>query len=423
MRVALALNGSRGDVQPGIAVALAMSSHGHDVTVGVPENLVGFARANGVDADTFAPDTDDLLRSPLIKRDLKSRNPSTRARAIREVTEFGATTMDDRLLEISDGADLVVTGLMGQERGATVAEYRHAAFVPLQYCPVRPSRSVPVPLGPLSTLSAIPMLSEGVWRAVDLAFWLGSARRGDTVLRHRLGLETAKGPLGTRLRRAGTPEIQAYEPGLFPSLQEEWGDQRPMTGFLSLPDHEGGNPDTVDEVAAWADRGSPPVYVGFGSMPLTDAVGTYRDLVEMIRAHGRRVLICAGPNFESASGLFDGDDVFVVRAADHAEVLPRCVAAIHHGGAGTTGACVRAGLPTLIAAFSADQPIWGRAITESGLGSTCSIKQIGNKPLVESAVSLILRSEVAERTQSFAQAMIDPVNAVDSVAEILERST
>ncbi len=421
MRIVLALNGSRGDIQPGVAVAREMSTRGHDVVVGVPENLLDFARSHGVDATVFAPDTDDLLRSPLVKRDLKSFNPRTRARAIREVTEFGAATMDERLLELSSGADLVLTGLMGQERGATVAEYRNAAFVPLQYCPVRPNRSVPVPLGPLSALAAMPLVSAGLWRAVDLAYWLASARRGDTALRARLGMSPANGPLGTRLRRAGTPEIQAYEPGLFPGLSDEWGEQRPFTGFVTLPgDGDRGEP--ADAVTAWIGNGPAPVYVGFGSMPLAHPSTTYRDLVSVLRAQGRRVLVCAGPNFDAVAELSDGDDVMVARTTDHETVLPRCVAAIHHGGAGTTGACTRAGLPALIAAFSADQPIWGRAIRDSGLGSTCGIRQVGDTERIRAGVREVLRPETAAHSRAFARHMIEPAAAVGAIARILEGS-
>ncbi|GGF31362.1 glycosyltransferase [Williamsia phyllosphaerae] len=422
MRLALALNGSRGDVQPGIAVALEMTSRGHEVVVGVPENLVDFARGHGVDAHMFAPDTDELLKSPLIKRDLKSSNPRTRARAIREVTEFGAATMDERLLEMADGADLVVTGLMGQERGATVAEFRDAAFVPLHYCPVRPSRSVPVPLGPLAALRAVPVLSEAVWRLVDHAFWLGSARRGDVALRARLGMPTASGPLGGRLRNAGTPEIQAYDAGLFPALAAEWGPQRPLTGFVTPPAHAG-RPSSDDEaVLTWLDEGTPPVYVGFGSMPLAEAAVTFTHLVETIRAHGHRVLVCAGPNADAVAGRLDGPGVLVVRAADHGLVLPRCVAAVHHGGAGTTGACARAGVPSLIAAFSADQPLWGRAISDAGLGATCRIRQTVDGEELPELIRRILDPDTAQRSRTFAQSMVGPQDAIAAIAEILEHT-
>lgn len=338
------------------------------------------------------------------------------------MTEFGAATMDERLLDMADGADLVVTGLMGQERGATVAEFRGAAFVPLHYCPVRPSRSVPVPLGPLAALQAIPMLSEAVWRLVDHAFWWGSARRGDVALRQRLGIPSATGPLGGRLRDAGTPEIQAYDPGLFPALAAEWGPQRPLTGFVSLPARPGDHPVADDAVHDWLGQGSPPVYVGFGSMPLSDPSTTFAHLVETIRAQGRRILLCAGPNTDAVAGLFDRPEVLVVRAVDHDGVLPRCVAAVHHGGAGTTGATARAGVPSLIAAFSADQPLWGRAISDAGLGAACGVRRVDDGDALPALIRRILDPDMAQRSRTYAQSMIGPPQAISAIAEILERT-
>ncbi|KQR97261.1 hypothetical protein ASG12_15000 [Williamsia sp. Leaf354] len=423
MRVAFALNGSRGDVQPGLAVAKALTERGHDVAVGVPENLLEFSTDHGVDATVFAPDTADLLASPLVQRDLKSRNPRTRSRALREVTGFGATAMDERFLEISDGADLVVTGLMGQERAATIAEYRGARYVPLHYCPIRPSRSVPVPLGPLAHLAAVPRLSVAVWRGVELAYWHLSAKSSDAALRRRLGMAPASGPLADRLADADTPEIQAYEPGLFPRLADEWGAHRPMTGFLTTtPDGGDTGADDAD-TAAWLDAGPPPVYVGFGSMPLTDAAATVGAVVGALRDRGKRVLVAAGPNLAvvtESESIDERPDVRVVGSADHASVLPRCAAAVHHGGAGTTGASLRAGLPTLIAAFSADQPMWGRAIVDSGLGATCPIGKLTDTAVLASALSVILDDAVANRCSDFSGAMIDPTTAANAAVETME---
>ncbi|SIR81262.1 glycosyltransferase [Williamsia sterculiae] len=416
--VVLAFNGSRGDVVPGLVVARALAGRGHRVTVGVPENLVAFARTEGVDAVPFAPDTDELLRSTVITRDLRSRNPRTRSRAVRQIAEFGATTMDDRLLEMADGTSIVMTGPLGQERGATVAESRGAAFVPLHFCPIRPNRSVPLPVPVLDRMAGLPLVTAALWRLVDLAYWQLSARRGDDTLRSRLGMPRARRPLGDRSREAGTPEIQAYDPVLFPDLRREWGDRRPMTGFLGA----GGHPDDDSRLMSWLTAGPPPVYVGFGSMPLPDPRRTYGALVERLRDRGRRALVCAGPNHDAAVSLFDGsdDDVYLARSVDHTTVLPACAAAVHHGGAGTTGACLRAGIPMLIASFSADQPMWGRAVVDRGLGATCRIGRLDHPDVIDTVLRRTLDPVTAGRARTFAPTLIPPADAVRSVVDVLE---
>ncbi|GAA2068946.1 glycosyltransferase [Williamsia deligens] len=418
MRITIAANGSRGDIQPQIALTRALVDRGHDVVLGVPVNLLGLVRSFGIEAHEFAPDTAELLASPLIARDLKSRNPRTRAAAIRQVTEFGATAMDDALLTLADGADLVVTGLLGQERGATVAEHHGARFVPVHYCPIRPNRSVRVPLGPVQAIPA-GRLTGALWTAVDLFFWYSSARGADDALRRRLGMSPAGGPLGGRLARDGTPEIQAYEPALFPELAQEWGPRRPLTGFLGVDPPAATTTDV--ETSTWIDDGDPPVLVGFGSMPLPDPEDSYRRLVAGITGRRARVLITAGPNLDAARAATadSGSGVRVVETVDHSTVLPRCRAAVHHGGAGTTAACLRAGTPMVIAAFSADQPMWGRVVTDRRLGATLPVRSIRDRGRLDAAVTRALSDECTMTAASFARQIVSDVDAAHNAASIL----
>ena len=421
MRVTVAANGSRGDVQPLLALARELRRRDHDVVVGVPVNLLPLAAACGVEAEEFAPDTADLLASPVVARDLKSRDPRTRSRAIRQVTEFGAATMDDRLLEMADGADVVVTGPLGQERGATVAEHHGARFTPVHFCPIRPNRSMRVPLGPLQ---AIPpgRLTGAMWWAVDRFYWRSSARAADDALRGRLGMRPAEGPLGGRLAAAGLPEIQAYEPALVADLAEEWGDLRPLVGFVDLVDEAPAAAAGHDELDDWLGEGEPPVYVGFGSMPLRDPVASYGRLLDAIAARGRRVLLCAGPNGPAARDAVAGAvvDAHVTDAVDHRHVLPRCVAAIHHGGAGTTAACLRAGIPMVIASFSADQPLWGRIVADRGLGATLPVRALGDEARLRTAITTALTDGCTNSSRSFAGEMIDVRDSVRRASDEID---
>jgi UDP:flavonoid glycosyltransferase YjiC (YdhE family) len=424
MKITVAANGSRGDVQPLLAVARELRDRGHDVVVGVPVNLLPLAAACGVPAQEFAPDTADLLASDLIARDLKSRDPRTRSRAIRQVTEFGAGTMDDRLLAMADGADVVVTGPLGQERGATVADHQGARFTPVHFCPIRPNRAVRVPLGPLQSIPP-GRLTGAMWWAVDRFYWRSSARAADDALRSRLGMPPAAGPLGGRLAAAGLPEIQAYEPALFDVLVAEWGDLRPLVGFVDLVDGPPGGSSDGDETDSWLDDGDPPVYVGFGSMPLRDPVASYGHLLAAIAAQGRRVLLCAGPNGTAARDAVTAADIAegavrVTDAVDHSRVLPRCAAAVHHGGAGTTAACLRAGTPMVVASFSADQPLWGRVVAERGLGSTLPVRALGDARRLGSAVETALTDECTNSARSFAGKMIDVRDSVRVAADMID---
>lgn len=149
-------------------------------------------------------------------------------------------------------------------------------------------------------------------------------------------------------------EIQAYDGICIPGLAAEWADsadRRPVVEALTLQ-----LPTDADEdVLSWTSGGSPPVYFGFGSMPMAAP----NDTVAVISAACARVdvraLICLGANY--VDGLSDSNQVKVVREANHANVFPACRAVVHYGGAGTTAAGFRAGVPNLVLWSGLDQPV------------------------------------------------------------------
>ncbi len=186
-----------------------------------------------------------------------------------------------------------------------------------------------------------------------------------------------------------------------------------------------GHPQDVrDENDVWLDEGEPPVYVGFGSMPLRDPVASYGRLLDAIASHGLRVLLCAGPNgpaaHEAVAAMGAAVDVHVTDAVDHRRVLPRCVAAIHHGGAGTTAACLRAGTPMVIASFSADQPLWGRVVADRGLGATLPVRALSDHARLRDAVGMSLTDRCTNSSRSFAGEMIDVRDSVRHATDIVD---
>ena len=113
-------------------------------------------------------------------------------------------------------------------------------------------------------------------------------------------------------------------------------------------------------------RGTPPIYFGFGSTPIASPGDTVAMISAACAQLGERALICSGPN--DVTGNQHPDHVKVVRAVNHAAVFPACRAVVHHGGAGTTAAALRAGIPTLILWNGLDQPLWAAGIEQLKVG-------------------------------------------------------
>ncbi|WP_299577092.1 glycosyltransferase [uncultured Williamsia sp.] len=416
MRVVAAFSGSRGDVQPGVALAVELAARGHSVTMAVPPNLVDLARAAGVDTVPCGIDTAALLRSDTVTRDLRTASPLRRMRAVAAIARSGDRRALDDLLATVAGADVLVAGSVGQERALAVAEAHDLPHVPVHLCPLRRNRIAAVIAPPRGDLPA-PLVAAS-WALVEQALWQTS-RRDENRLRAAVGLPAAHRPTATRIAAHGIPEVQAYDPALFPGLADEWGPRRPLVGFLSVDATTAdalGDSDADADLDAWIDAGPPPVYVGFGSMSVADPDRLRTAVLDGTVGH--RVLVASG--WGGAFTPADDDDrVRVVPSVDHASVLPRCVAAVHHGGAGTTAAALRAGIPAVACWLGADQPMWGRALRRAGVGVSLRLSSLTSE-LLRDALTRVCTPASRVRAGSLGEALIPPDVAVRRAADIVE---
>ncbi|MER7556617.1 glycosyltransferase [Nocardioides sp. NPDC126508] len=416
MRFVFGLMGSRGDVQPALAVALELRRRGHEVSVGVAPNLVPLATRLGLDPHAVGPDSGALLASSLVREEMRSANPRTRVRAVRAVSAHGWDDLRRDLVALAGergSADVVVAGLLGQEVGSALAERIGAGFAALHYFPVRANRSVKVVPGPEA-------VQQKAWDVGMRMRW-ELTREAENAQRAALGLPPARTGLPTRLRDRGAVEVQAYDPLLVPGLSQEWGIQSPFAGFLALSEADRlrlGETGLSDDLGDWLAAGYPPVYVGFGSMPVTDPARLVADVAAATEDLGLRALISSGWNSFEVDAP---DHVRLVGAVDHATVLPRCVAAVHHGGAGTTAAVLRAGIPSVVGWYSADQPVWGRLLGDLGVGTSFRAARLDRDRLRE-ALRSVLMPGVRERAAEVATLLITPEVAVARAADALERA-
>ncbi|WP_433564954.1 glycosyltransferase [Nocardia sp. CA-151230] len=356
MKVLLAFAGSRGDAQPGVLLGRELAGRGHEVTVAVSPNLVEFAERHGVSAVPFGNDSDELLRAQRDDRRFRHVNPVQRVRAVLELQRRGFAEAAHDLLALAGDDEVLVSGMACEEVAAEVARQHRIPLAAMHFFPIRPNRSVAV----------LPTPGGGhVPAAVNRLGWKALTAARAWALAPEIA--ALRDDAGTSAMSAGSGEvpaymaIQAYDPALFPGLADELG-AVPFTGFPVVTD---GGAGIGGELGEWLIAGPAPVYAGFGSMPVTDPVATEAMVREACRRLGLRLLL-VGRQFR---GRIIGD-LAVVEQVDHRAVLPRCAAAVHHGGAGTTAAALRAGVPSVICSVQADQPYWGRQVEALGLGAT-----------------------------------------------------
>ncbi|MDD4868042.1 MAG: glycosyl transferase, partial [Mycobacterium sp.] len=243
-------------------------------------------------------------------------------------------------------------------------------------------------------------------------YWWMTKDAEDTQ-RRQLGLPKTRRSSARRIVDGGALEIQAYDAVYFPGLKAEWGDQRPFVGALTL---ELPTP-CDDEVAAWVAAGTPPIYFGFGSMRVESPAETVAMIGDVCAQLGERALICAGVT--DFGGVPHRDNVKVVREVNHASVFPSCRAVVHHGGAGTTAAGMRAGVPTLVLWIGAEQPAWAVQVRTLRVGKARRLASATKRSLRKD-LRAILAPDCVARARQVAARMTPANVSVRVTADLLE---
>jgi UDP:flavonoid glycosyltransferase YjiC (YdhE family) len=272
---------------------------------------------------------------------------------------------------------------------------------------------------PLVTNRRLPATMNALTGSLFERVWARGMRREVDAFRSDVGLPPVRGTLPARQASAGALELQTYDEALVPDTR--WDDRRPLVGFLTLDDELRsalGETGVDDELDAWLEAGDPPVFFGFGSMPLLDPAATSAMIGEVACALGVRALVSAG---WGRLATVDVDDswVKVVGAVDHEAVLPRCCAAVHHGGAGTTAASLGAGVPTVVCSVFADQPFWGARVADQGVGATLRFTDLGEASLA-AALRTALDDDVRRRAAEMARRLTPGSAAARRAADLVE---
>nr|CRL67498.1 glycosyl transferase family protein [Mycolicibacterium komanii] len=412
MKCVLASYGTRGDVEPCVAVGREMQRRGHDVCIAVPPDLIAFAESAGLAAVAYGPDTQEWWGA---HRDLWARssrdfwNIRERVRLWREIGNSVVQHWEQittTLQSVAQGADLLVTFLNFEQPAANVAERYDIPLATLHVSPVRPNGHV-LPLPASLGRYALTVYEWACWRGM---------KKFDDAQRRELGLPKATRSAPRRIVERRSLEIQAYEEVCFPGLSAEWSkrrDQRPFVGALTMALAT----DADDEVASWIGQGTPPIFFGFGSTPVGSPAETLSMIAAACAQLGERALVCSGSSdFDDAPHYAH---VKVVDTMSYAAAFPSCRAVVHHGGLGTTTAALRAGIPMLILWTSPDQALWAAMVKRLKVGSGRRFSTANRESLAEDLRRILGRDYVA-RAREVAAQTTTPTESVTKAVDLLE---
>ncbi|XP_021771579.1 sterol 3-beta-glucosyltransferase UGT80B1-like isoform X2 [Chenopodium quinoa] len=389
LQIALLVVGTRGDVQPFLAMAKRLQEFGHRVRLATHTNFRDFVKSAGVEFYPLGGDPRVLAGYMARNKGLIPSAPgeiSIQRKQLKAIIEslLPACTEPDIETSVSFRAQAII---------ANPPAYGHvhaaeALGVPLHIfftMPWTPTYEFPHPL------ARVPQ-SYGNWLSyiiVDLMIWWGIRSYINDFRKRKLKLP----PIAYFSMYHGSishlPTGYMWSPHVVPK-PKDWGPLVDVVGYCFL--NLGSKYQPKGAFVEWIKKGQRPIYIGFGSMPLEDPRKTTSIILEALKDTGQRGILDRG---WGDLGIFSEvlDHIFLLENCPHDWLFPQCSAVVHHGGAGTTATGLRAGCPTTVIPFFGDQFFWGDRIHQKGLGpEPIPIAQLSTDAL-SSAIRFMLQPE------------------------------
>lgn len=358
VKVAILTLGTRGDVQPYVALGAGLRAAGYEVTLATGKGFGGLVEGHRFDYVPLAADLFDLMQSAEGRASLRS--PRAALRVLRQLAPTYRRVLD-QTWEAARGANAIVyhPKVLG---GASLAEALGVpGFLTIPIPAFSPTAAFPHPALPWRDLGPLNRASYGIVNRLLTLSTQGvfNAWRWEVLGLSPLPLLAAEVRPGAAL----TTHLYPYSPHVLPT-PPDWNERSIATGYWFLDTPAGWRPPPV--LANFLAVGPPPVYVGFGSMAGADPSRLTRLVLAALAAAEQRAVLATGWGGLTAADAPAG--VFVTESVPHDWLFPQVAAVVHHGGAGTTAAGLRAGKPTVICPFFGDQPFWGRRVHVLGVG-------------------------------------------------------
>lgn len=411
MKISILTMGSRGDVQPYVALGVALQKAGAQVRIATLETFSSFVTSYGLECYAIQGDLAGVMKSQVADNARQADNPLKFVLSFNELKKL-AMSLQAGFFNACQDADLVIYH-PGMSLGYYAAQARGIPSVLGLPFPMTPTRAYPSLIfydGPRLG-GAYNLLTHKILQQV---FWMTASGNLRDFWKREFGrLPENFGNPFPRQTRASHPTVVSCSPHVF-AQADDFPPHVHQTGFWFLDEEPGWTPPPA--LTDFLQRGPAPVYVGFGSIgDPKQAAQTARTVAEALRRTGQRGILATGWQGSSDEPL--PENIFTLESAPHSWLFPRMAAVVHHGGAGTTAAGLRAGVPSVILPHGLDQPAWARRVRELGVGTSLPHKHLTAEKLA-GAIELVLKSDVRDAAKALG-AKIQAENGAEKAARII----
>ncbi|AOD16293.1 glycosyltransferase [Xanthomonas fragariae] len=408
--VVIAVLGTQGDVRPIVALGRGLQERGYPVRVLTSSNFEALIRANGLE---FFPLSGDHWK--LLQGNPEVANMHGSRRAVwniwrthllmwaRDWAAQGRAACADAGLIVGVGSVSFLAHSLGQAYGVPMV------FAHLQ--PLTVSRHLPSMVAPNLRLPGL--VSAALQHMARFACWYLIRPVLNELVRPALGLTAYpwNGPDRSAMR-----VLYGYSAHLCPR-PPDWPKSVQICGFWQLPQPQWQPPAALQ---AFLKAGPPPLYIGFGSMTSSDSAQLTATVKAAVRLTGQRALLASGWGGLAAGEAAADDDAerfFHLEQAPHDWLFPRVAAAVHHGGAGTTGAALVAGVPSVVLPFGYDQPFWAHCLAQRGVAPP-ALERAGLQP---ETLADAMRQASAPAMRAAARALGQRIAEEDGVSRAVDQ--
>ncbi|GAX62216.1 glycosyl transferase, related to UDP-glucuronosyltransferase [Candidatus Scalindua japonica] len=413
MKITIITLGTRGDVQPYIALALGLKKSGYDVTIAVPTNFKSFVASYGLKYYLLQVDYNDFLNSTEIKSVMAGSKLGAVKYARRE-----APKLLKRFLDFSYKAIVETDAEAIIYRPITIGCYHTSEKLNIP-CFISTLAPILTPNKRFAYLYLPWHNLGGIFNKLSYSFINIAPLFYQCIInkwrKEVLGLPPKWAYTNYLwLNHKRIPILYCYSRHVVP-FTDEWGKEDHVTGYWFLDSETDFTPSK--ELISFLGKGNPPIYIGFGSMTTKDPGHITKIILEALNRTGQRAIM-----FSGCGGLKktnSPENVFYIEPIPHDWLFPKVSAVIQHGGAGTTAQSLKAGKPTLICPFIADQPFWGNIASELGVGpKPIPIGKL-NADNLSSAINQLVSNEKMRRKAEETGKRIENEDGVNNAIRII----
>ena len=422
MQITILSSGSRGDVQPYVALGAGLKAAGHQVRLVTHAPFEQFVTENGLLFAPLSGNPQAMLDGPHGKRLMEYGHiPARFFKLYARLYEEQTPIIAGEALEACRNADLIISTVNIFFIGEMVAEKLQTPLMFASLVPFAPSWKQPGMGSPKLPWWAewllVPFRHYHTMSVIGLQYFAGCfIEQMNKARQEVLGLPPRSRWISTRIFRDGPPFLYSYSQHVYPR-PSDWSATQHVTGFWFLDRPTNWQPPA--KLVEFLQAGPPPVCVGFGSMTPKSPEEMGRLIVQSVRLSGQRAIILSGWGGLRSETL--DENLFVIDAVPHDWLFPQVSAVVHHGGAGTVAAGLRVGKPTVSVPFLGDHPFWGRCVHELGAGPKAISKHELTPEKLGEAIRQVVTNPSYRRCAEAVGEKIRAENGVQTAVAVIER--